>query len=113
MATIIWEGEALDKDRLEINPEFDEDSEKLFKLIDETPEEESTRIREEEEYLVTKGRSRVRHQIEKIREQLNGLEYQLEIFNSYGLQIITQNLDHAESILLLVALDQTKKQKGE
>lgn len=110
MSTIrVWEGELLYEDHPEIKPEFDEDTEELFKLIEETPEEESTRVKEEEEYLVTKGRSRVRHQIEKIREQLNGLEHQMEIFNSYGLQIITQNLDSVSSTMFMVALDQTKK----
>lgn len=110
MATVrVWEGELLYEDHPEIDPEFDEGSEELFKMVEETPEEELVRVTEEETHLVTKGRSRVRHQIEEIRKQLNGLEDQMDIFNSYGLQIITQNLDSVSSKLFTVALDQTNK----
>jgi hypothetical protein len=56
--------------------------------------------------LAASGRKRVLGQIEKIRSQLNGLEDQLDIFNTYGLKIITENLDSIESRMFTVALEQ-------
>jgi hypothetical protein len=58
--------------------------------------------------LAASGRKRVLGQIERIRSKLNGLEDQLEIFNVYGLRIITENLDSVDSRLFTVALEQKK-----
>ena len=59
--------------------------------------------------LAESGRKRVLGQIEKIRSQLNGLEDQLEIFNTYGLQVILENLDGIDSRMFTVALEQKER----